>query len=128
MFELSDEIQHTARSYGERIVFERTMNTIENCDESLKSVLTNILICYGLKIINSDLSYFIMNDFISKEISKKVPIMLRKICSTLAKECLSLVDAFDLPNHLVSAPISKDWESFNKYDNKGEVLDFINKY
>ena len=32
-----------------------------------------------------------------------------------------LIGAFGIPEELLSAPIARDWQQFNQYDNRGEV-------
>jgi hypothetical protein len=34
---------------------------------------------------------------------------------------LSLVDAFDLPEEVLAAPIASDWVKYNEIDNQGEL-------
>ena len=44
----------------------------------------------------------------------------RQLCAELTPQALALVEAFGLPENVVSAPISRDWVKYNERDNQGE--------
>ena len=44
-----------------------------------------------------------------------------KLCTELGPQMLQLVDAFGIPEEMLSAPIARDWVQYNSYDNQGEV-------
>ncbi|KAJ1974397.1 hypothetical protein H4R34_004731, partial [Dimargaris verticillata] len=48
--------------------------------------------------------------------------LVRQGISVLAPQALHIVDGFGIPDALLNAPIALDWERFNEYDNKGEIV------
>jgi len=51
----------------------------------------------------------------------------RDMCRELAHQSLHLADAFNIPDHLIQAPIALDWEKYNLTDNQGETRDYLRK-
>jgi len=49
------------------------------------------------------------------------------MCRELAHQSLHLADAFNIPDHLIQAPIALDWEKYNLTDNQGETRDYLRK-
>ena len=43
------------------------------------------------------------------------------LCADVAAISPELVGSFGIPEELLSAPIARDWQGFNQYDNRGEV-------
>ena len=43
------------------------------------------------------------------------------LCKQLSPQALSLCEAFDITDTMLSAPIALDWVDFNVGDNQGEV-------
>ena len=123
MAQESDLIQSAARSYGERIVLEQFLEVISNADNSLKKILEKLFLVYTLRVIEKDLGWFLTNKFISLEMGKEISDKVRSLCSEIAPDCLSLVEALAIPDQIVYAPISSDWIGYNYYDNQGEVKD-----
>lgn len=119
MSQESDLVQAVARAYGERIVLEQFIKTLSTCDQSLKKVLTEVCLLYALRIIEKDLSYFLIQKILP--LDEKVADKVRELCASLAKESLSLIDGFAIPEKVICAPISSDWIEYNKSDNQGEV-------
>ena len=53
---------------------------------------------------------------------KKLPQLIRLLCSELAPQAIALVDSFGIPAHMRHAPIAGDWEKYNETDNFGEII------
>lgn len=47
----------------------------------------------------------------------------RKLCRDLSPQTLALVEAFNITDAMISAPIANDWISYNEKDNQGELFD-----
>lgn len=44
-----------------------------------------------------------------------------QLCDDVSSIAPEICDAFGIPEELLSAPIARDWQDFNQYDNRGEV-------
>jgi hypothetical protein len=40
----------------------------------------------------------------------------------LGNDALNLINSFGIPEHVISAPIAKDWVKYNETDNQGELV------
>ena len=56
-----------------------------------------------------------------RQLGAKVNLSAAKLCTELGPQMLQLVDAFGIPEEMLSAPIARDWVQYNSYDNQGEV-------
>ena len=55
------------------------------------------------------------------QVGAKVNQAAAKLCTELGPQMLQLVEAFGIPEEMLSAPIARDWVHYNSYDNQGEV-------
>jgi len=121
MLQGSDLVQLAARSFGERLVAERTKAAIENADSSLKGVLGELYKLYVVSVINRNLAWFMKNGLLTVEQGKEVDAISDELCRQIAPQSLALCDAFGLTDSMISAPIALDWIKYNEYDNQGEL-------
>lgn len=124
MMEESFLVQDAATSFIERMLFEQLMKRIEDSDESLKRTLTKICQLFTLGCIQRDIGWYLCNDLISKQHGLDLDQLLAALCGVegLGEDVLELVDAFGIPDEVISAPIAMDWVAFNESDNQGEVV------
>lgn len=123
MKEESDSIQMSARSFGERMTLTQCITQLEKRDNAaIKDILTQVTVIYALHSIEQDLSFFIVNGFVSVKLGAQLPDLLRSLIAKLAPQVNHLVDSFGIPEHMLHAPIAKDWEEYNVGDNQGELI------
>jgi len=122
MYEESDLVQGAARAYTERLVAEAFLEQIEKADSELKPILEQLFRLYVVDIVEKQLGSFITDGLIDVQTAEDVQSISQQLCKDLAPNSLGLVDAFGLPDRMLSAPIAQDWISYNKYDNQGEVV------
>jgi acyl-CoA oxidase len=123
MSQESDLVQATARAYGERIVMEQFVKVVSEAESGNKKILHDLCVLYGARVVERDLPWFMINKHVP--LDDKVADKVRELCALLAKDAISLVDAFAIPETVVCSPISSDWIEFNKTDNKGEIKDYF---
>ncbi|KAK9700578.1 hypothetical protein K7432_012129 [Basidiobolus ranarum] len=124
MLQESDLIQATSRAYGERICVDQFMQVINKAKGSLKNILTDIAFVFFLDLIESNLGWFMINQVLQPSQGERIVQLNIEKIANLAPQALNIVEAFDIPQELLFAPIALDWERFNEYDNRGEVLNF----
>ncbi|KAI3654214.1 hypothetical protein MP228_000933 [Amoeboaphelidium protococcarum] len=123
MKEESDSIQMSARSFGERMTLTQCISQLEKRDNAvIKDILTQVTVIYALHSIEQDLSFFIVNGFVGVKLGAQLPDLLRSLIAKLAPQVNHLVDSFGIPEHMLHAPIAKDWEEYNVGDNQGELI------
>ena len=120
MTEESDLVQNVALSYGERFVLE---NFDHICKEQNNPLLTKVYELYGALLIKKNLSWYLQEGILTSSTVKKLEGKISKACKELGERLEELLDGFGIPNHLVYAPIAKDWQTYNdkEEDNVGEV-------
>ncbi|KAJ1658655.1 hypothetical protein IWQ61_002143 [Dispira simplex] len=129
MHEESDLIQALSRTYGELVALEQFAKVLQKLAQSpqgpasaLYQVLHRICYLYALTLIESDLAWFTYNDYLTLANAKRVPDLVRQTVADLAPQALHIVDGFGIPEQFLGAPIALDWERFNEYDNRGEIV------
>jgi len=122
MYEKSDLIQGAGLSFGERMCSEQFSAVISSAESSLQHVLSDLHHLYLLDCVERDLGNLIINGVLPLDVAKQVKAESQKVCAQLGPYALQLVDAFGITEDMLSAPIARDWVSYNAYDNQGEVV------
>ena len=122
MFEESDAIQNLSQAYADRVVFEASLKVLNTCDPLLKPILEKLFLLAACEWIAQDLGWFVTNKVLTKNMGKKLPQLIRLLCSELAPHAIALVDSFGIPPYMRHAPIAGDWEKYNETDNFGELI------
>lgn len=119
MKELSDLIQACAKAYGERIILEQFISTIQSADSSIKPILTSLCQLYALWTIEQDLAFYLIAGFVSSTTAIKISQLVQQLVKDISPYSLDLVNAFGIVTY---APIANDWVKFNETDNQGELV------
>jgi len=123
MYDRSDLIQASAMAYTERLASEQFIKAIDRASGELKPVLGLLHRLYALDCIERTLGWFAATDStgLPREAVRAVPDKARELCRQLAPDALALTDAFGFSDEMLSAPIARNWITYNEYDNQGEV-------
>jgi len=123
MYNQSDLVQAAAMAYAERLVSEQFLDVINKADADLRSVLDRLYRLYAVDCIERALGWYALSDAgLPRDMAKAIPAEARRLCRELAPEAIGLAEAFGLSAAVLSAPIARDWISYNQYDNRGEVI------
>jgi acyl-CoA oxidase len=123
MYHESDAVQGCTQAFGEREVLDACIRTYENSSGDLKSILYDITLLFALKRMEDDLSWFICQDLVPKNIASHVPETVRQLCAKISQQWQVIIESFGIPEGLIQAPIAGDWTRYNLADNAGEVID-----
>lgn len=115
-----DLVQESAEAFGERIVLQQCLKSINNNPE-LKNVLTLTTKLYAIYRIKKDLGFFLSNKILTIEQGKNIREIFNKLCKNLADISISIIEAWDIPINQMGA-VAQNWHDFNLYDNKGEIM------
>ena len=119
----SDTIQDLSKSHGERMCMEQAINAANKCkDESTKKIILQLASLFAMSSIESHLAWYLTSGLISMQNAAKFPDFVRAFVEQLAPQSLNIIDAFDIPEHLIQAPIAHNWALYNEDDNQGELL------
>ena len=121
MYDQSDLIQNAAKAYGERLIGEQFSEVVNSSDESLRPILLQLRKLYSVDVIERNLGWFLTSGVLPLDVGKTVNTVACKLCKDISPQSLALVEAFGIPDFMLSAPIALDWVNFNERDNQGEV-------
>ena len=145
MLQEQDTIQAFAKAYADRFVGEAFIEVMSDeasegdkfgsnsalpigpsalatsASSDLKPILEKICNLHMLARIEVDLPWFIQAGLITPEQAGELVDVNRQICAEIAPLAMDLIDAFDLPEDMLAAPIASDWVKFNERDNQGEL-------
>jgi acyl-CoA oxidase len=90
---------------------------------SAKPLLHPTVLLFAASCVESDLAWFVGADVLPLRAAKAVPAACRALIKDMGPAvALELVASFGIPEELMAAPIASDWEDYNRYDNKGELV------
>ena len=104
--ECQDHVLATARAHTERELLEAFDAAVERCeDESLKPILAKLCDLHALAEMDRDRAWFQEHGRISSTRAKAITRQVNELCAELRPYAGELVDAFGIPDQLISAPI-----------------------
>jgi len=121
MYSASDMVQHAAMSYAELLMAESLLALVETAPENSKPTLEKVLKLYLLDTISRNMSYCLLNGFLSVSEASTIKAEKLAVIGDLSNSSLALTEAFGLPNSLLKTPISSNWVQYNDHDNQGEI-------
>lgn len=103
-------VQHqmieVAQAYLERVVLEQFYTEIEKTkDENCKSILTELCQLFALSQIEKNKGWFLEDGYMEGVKTKAIRKMVNQLCWELRPNAVALVDAFDIPESCLAAPI-----------------------
>jgi hypothetical protein len=93
-----------SRAYVEQLTFEEFLKVVEEeKDETVKNVLKLLLDLFALSCIQKDIGNFM--ELIKKNKARAIGTLVQKLCENVRHHAVSLVDAFEIPDFIIDAPI-----------------------
>lgn len=94
-------------AYIERIVLEQFIAAIEQVkDEGSKKVLTKLCQLFALSQIDKNKGWYLEQGYMEGVKTKAIRKLVNQLCWDIRQEAVPLVDAFKIPDALLSAPIA----------------------
>ena len=111
MREDNDIVQQVARAFGERIAAEFAWKRIQTHSNSnnLKNLLILYLKLHLSAVVLKDLGWYILNDLVCIPAAKAINSLHKNVVDKLHPYALDTVNAFGIPEHLITAPIAQDY-------------------
>ncbi|KAF9117037.1 hypothetical protein BGX27_005587 [Mortierella sp. AM989] len=126
MGEESDTIQAAAKSFGERICFEQTLQLIGNLAGGSRDILKTLLHLWGLTLVEVYSTWYLTRGLISNRTALQVSQLVRDVVASVGLGGLELCNTLGVDERLLFAPIAGNlggWEIYNKGDNHGELME-----
>ena len=97
-----------ANAYVERVVLEQFAEVVkQNKDKSVYPALKRLCDLYALSTIEKDKGWFLEGEYIHPSKSKAIRRVVNKLCKEVRLDASCLVNAFAIPDELLSAPIGR---------------------
>jgi acyl-CoA oxidase len=90
---------------------------------SARPLLMPTVVLFAASCVEADLAWFVGEGVLPARAAKAVPAGCRALIRDMGPSAaLELVASFGIPEELMAAPIASDWEDYNRYDNRGELV------
>ncbi|MEZ0182079.1 acyl-CoA dehydrogenase [Flavobacterium oncorhynchi] len=105
-------VQHqmidVSQAYLERVVLEQFQITVKAVEDlKTKEILTKLSQLYALSQLEKNKAWFLEDGYMEAVKTKAIRKMVNQLCWDIRPDALALVNAFDIPESCLSAPISK---------------------
>ena len=97
------------------------MNETIDANGDVAEALELVYRLHAVNTIQNNLPSLMINNVISTEHAAQIKAEFNALSTKVADMSPELIGAFGIPEELLSAPIARDWQQFNQYDNRGEV-------
>ncbi|RDV38587.1 acyl-CoA oxidase [Bradymonadaceae bacterium TMQ3] len=102
-----DHVIAVANANIERFVLECFIDAEKATEEaSLRRALSQLRRLFALSIIESDMAWFLENGYVQGAKAAAIRDRVNTLCSELRPDAVAFVDAFQIPDALLSAPIA----------------------
>lgn len=103
-------VQHqmidVAQAYLERIVLEQFQFAVESVeDANVKEILSKLCQLYALAQIEKNKGWYLEDGYMEAVKTKAIRKMVNQLCWDIRPDAVSLVNAFDIPESCLAAPI-----------------------
>ena len=96
-----------AEAFAERVTLEKFMESIQKCeDQNLKTILKKLCDLYALSTIEGHKGWYLEADYMEGGKTKAIRRLVDELCYEVRQEAGALVEAFAIPDELLSAPIA----------------------
>jgi hypothetical protein len=75
-----------------------------------------VILLYSALIVKKNLSWYLMNNFISREAGSKLEGQINELIKAVANHASDLCEGFGIPKHSIYAPIYTGYEDYYKVD------------
>ena len=107
LIEVQDHAVELARAHNERVVLERFSEVVAGTtDEELAQTLGTLCDLYALHLIEADRGWFLEHGYLEAGKAKAIRKLVNRLCREVRPQALPLVEAFDIPDELLAAPIA----------------------
>ena len=119
-----DSVQAAARAYSDKLISDICYEKIGLADPSIQPILKKLYNLYLITVLQENISFFLTNNLISRKGASSLRDDFDALIKEIAPESLALAEGFGITEEMLSAPIARDWELYNSYDNAGEMKKF----
>jgi acyl-CoA oxidase len=103
--EVQNHLMSMAHAYMDRVVLEYFVEAVRQAPASLQPALGRVCQLFALHRIEENKAWYLEYGYIEAPKSKAISMLVDKLCGEIRQDALALVDAFDIPDQCLAAPI-----------------------
>ena len=121
----SDLVQAVAQAYGDHLVLRACKSA---CQQQQSALLNDVCELYELGLLQTSADWYLQQGLLGRYAYRQLKSRISHLCWVLSGKVEELIAGFNIPDHLIYAPIAKNWEHFNRQesDNQGELDSVVN--
>jgi len=97
------------KAYIERLVLEQFIKGVKSADKSIQKPLIMLERLYALSMIEEHKGWYLENGYIEGRKAVYISKMVDELCLEARHHCIDLVNAFGIPDGLITAPIATEY-------------------
>src|SRR5699024_9236194 len=108
--QVQDHLVTLARAHVDRVVLEAfgaAIDDVTSTDADTATVLDQVASLHALSTIENDRAWFLEHDRLTPARTKALTAAVNELCASLRPLAGDLVDAFGIPDALITAPIAQ---------------------
>ena len=121
MYQSNYDIQKLGEIYGKYESIKCFMNILQNCPEDKRELFQKMYRLYILNDLFENGEEWVREGFLKRSQLKSIYNERNSLISVLSEHSEDMINAFDIPEHMIHAPIAKDYLEYNSYQNNGEI-------
>lgn len=114
-------VQELGRAYGDRLISTAARNAITHADPEIKPILNKLHQMYLIDVLEKKKGHLFAEGLITFSTLSKISEVHRRLTREIGPDALNITDSFGYTDEMLSAPIARDWHTWNTVDNRGEV-------
>jgi acyl-CoA oxidase len=96
-----------ARAWLDRIIFEQFYLAVQQVeDKQVGEALLRLQQLFALSVIETNKGWYLEDGYMEAVKTKAIRKMVNQLCWEIRKDAVPLVDAFDIPDACLAAPIA----------------------
>jgi acyl-CoA oxidase len=102
-----DAAQALAEAHGSRLLVEAGLAAVDAAgDPQARQLLQDLCALHSLEDVSANSGWLLVNKLVTSTQILDIPQTLNTLCDRLLPQALTLVEAFDIPDGLIGAPIT----------------------
>jgi hypothetical protein len=123
MFEVSDNVQNLAQTYGERQALQFCIQTLSQVKCGItQRVFEVIFKIFAADMIIRDLGFYMTAGVINQTAGKSILSAYNGLIKDLAASSNDVIESLNVPTHALYTPIVGDYVKYNEVPHYGEVI------
>lgn len=108
--ETQNQLLEMAQAYIDKMIVQEAYNKLKKAPSALQATLKKVYQLHALKTIENNKAWYLENDYMEGRKAIAITKLIDKLCAELAPISDQLVEAFDIPDAVLKAPIAISYQ------------------